>query len=527
MRQIRFLVCCMVLWGMSCLLHAQMLIVCAPEYMDEMKPFVTWKIQKGIPTQMVSMSEIGVSSEDLKTYVKQYYESHHNRYLLLVGDAAQIPVIYSYGITNPNPYTPYSDAEYGYISGDDYPPEILVGRFSAESAEDVRTQVDRVIFYERDIDDTAAWLSETIGIADPSSTEKGDNDETDIVHIRGVNSVLGEYGYTAHEVSAKKRLIDLLNAGCGIVNYVGHGYMSSWSTTGFSVSDMKLLSNKGKLPVIVSAACDNGKFIPGTCLSESFLRARNVDGDPIGAVGMLGFSSMATWNPLMLAQDEIVRILTASDIPGSKKTFGEITGMSYEKVIGRYKGSGEDAAKQWILFGDPSMLLRSKAPEKMIVSHVNAADKGVSSLSVECDTEGAIAAISAGDELLDVRQIENGSATFVFPAINRDEALLVTVTSFDKVAYQGQVIVGNGSGLLISEKETVNIYPNPLRGEARITGINGSSVFASVYSHEGILIKKMEVNPPYSISLNILPGTYFVRLQGDGIDVVRHILIVP
>ena len=64
MRRVRFLVCCIFLWGMSCLLHAQMLVVCAPEYIEEMKPFVTWKIQKGIPTQMVSMSEIGETYED-------------------------------------------------------------------------------------------------------------------------------------------------------------------------------------------------------------------------------------------------------------------------------------------------------------------------------------------------------------------------------------------------------------------------------------------------------------------------------
>lgn len=526
MKQTRFLICGILLWGLSFALKAQMLIVCAPEYMDEMKPFITWKIQKGMSVQLVSMSEVGETSADLKAYVKEYYQSHHNRYLLLVGDADRIPVLYSYGITDPNPYTPYSDAEYGYISGDEYPPEVLAGRFSAESAEDVRTQVARVIFYERDIDNTATWLSECVGIANPSSSEKGDNDETDIIHIRGVNSVLEQYGYTAHEVSTKRELTDLLNAGCGIVNYVGHGFMSSWSTTGFSVSDAKSLSNENKLPLIISAACDNGKFSTGTCLSESFLRARNVSGNPVGAVGMLGFSSMATWNPLMLAQDEIIRILTTPDIPDSKRTFGEIADKSYEKVIERYRGSGEDAAKQWILFGDPSMLLRSRTPQPMSVSHVSVADRGVSSLLINCDTDGAIAAVSAADGLLAVQQVGNGSATLTFPAVDRDETLTVTVTSFDKVTYQGQVTVGNGSGLSVNEDPVINICPNPLRGEARITGVSASSVLVSVYSLEGVLIKKMKVDPRNSFSLDILPGTYFARLQSDGVDLVRHLLVI-
>lgn len=525
MRKIKFFICGVLLWGASFALQAQMLIVCAPEYMDEMKPFVTWKIQKGIPTEMISMSEVGETAADLKAYVTEYYQIHHNRYLLLVGDAAQIPIHYcpGYDVT---PFTPYTDAEYGYISGT-YPPEILVGRFSAASAEDVGTQVERIVFYEKSIDENAAWLSQAVGIASPSATEEGDDDETDIQHIRKVNSVLEQYGYTTHEVSEKRALTDLLNAGCGIVNYAGHGFMSSWGTTDFSVSDASSLSNENKLPVIISTGCDNGKFAAGTCLSESFLRARNSDGNPVGAVGMLGFSAQVYWNPPMLGQDEIARVLTSSDIPDSDKTFGEVANMAYEKVIEKYKGSGEDVARQWILFGDPSMLLRSRTPEKMTVSHISVADKGISSLSVRCNTDGAIVALSAGDELLVVQPVGGGSADLSFPAVNRDETLNVTVTSFDKVTYQGQVTVGNGSGLSVNEEAVINIFPNPLRDEARITGITASRVSVSVYSPDGALIKKTEVDPRNSFSLNILPGTYFVRLQSDGVDVVRNLLVVP
>ena len=160
MRRVRFLVCCIFLWGMSCLLHAQMLVVCAPEYIEEMKPFVTWKIQKGIPTQMVSMSEIGETYEDLRDYVKDYYQTHHNRYLLLVGDANQVPINYlpGYDVT---PFTPYTDAEYGYVSGT-YPPEVLVGRLSAETADDVKVQVEKIIFYEKNVDENASWLSQCV-----------------------------------------------------------------------------------------------------------------------------------------------------------------------------------------------------------------------------------------------------------------------------------------------------------------------------------------------------------------------------
>ena len=523
MRQIKFYFCCLFLWGISYLAHAQMLIVCAPEYMEEMKPFVAWKIQKGISTQIISMDELGNTGQDIKDYVKDYYQTHQNRYLLLVGDADQIPICYcpGYDVT---PYTPYTDAEYGYISGS-YPPEVLVGRLSAESAEDVRTQVERIIFYEKNIDKNATWLSRAIGIANPSATELGDNNETDIQHIRQVNATLEQYGYTVYETSTKKELADLLNEGSGIVNYAGHGYMSEWVTSGFSVEDPSSLTNEEKLPVIISTGCDNGKFAEGTCLAESFLRARNSVGEPIGAVGMLASSAQIMWNPPMLGQDEIARILTASDIPGSQKTFGEVVNSAYQKVIDQYRGSGEDVARQWILFGDPSMLLRSRAPQEMNVSHISIVDKGISTLSVGCNEEGALVALSADGDLLAAKTVENGTAELDFPAVTEDKILTVTVTAFDKVTYIGQVVVGEGSGLQpVGNDDRVTVYPNPSRGEIRINGLSDTTL-ASIYTLDGVLVKKLEIDPRKSISLNIESGSYFLHLQGENGYTIHRILI--
>jgi len=302
--------------------------------------------------------------------------------------------------------------------------------------------------------------------------------------------------------------------------------MSGWATSDFSVSDVAALSNEGKFPVIISTGCDNGKFATGTCFAESFLRARNGVGDPIGAVGMLGFSAQVTWNPPMLGQDEMVRILTSPDIPDSRKTFGEVANEAYRKVIEKYRGSGEDAAKEWILFGDPSMMLRTRTPGKMVVSHIEAADNGITSLSVGCDKDGAVVALSEGNNLLAVQTVENGKAMLDFPAVTGDKILTVTVTAFDKVTYTGQIIIGDGSGLEVADSDaSVMIYPNPSRGEIRIDGLSASSAFISIYSLDGSLIRKAEVDLGTSIPLNVEPGTYFLHLQSEGRYIVRRILV--
>ena len=95
------------------------------DFMSEMEPFVEWKNRKGIPTEMVSVSSIGSSSSAIENYVDDYYHDNGLTYLLLVGDIAQIP--------SPTLSGSASDPSYGFIDGNDYYSEILVGRFSGNN----------------------------------------------------------------------------------------------------------------------------------------------------------------------------------------------------------------------------------------------------------------------------------------------------------------------------------------------------------------------------------------------------------
>ena len=50
-----------------------------------------------------------------------------------------------------------SDIWFGQLEGNDYYPEVFVGRFSAENITHVQTQVAKVIYYERDVAADAGW----------------------------------------------------------------------------------------------------------------------------------------------------------------------------------------------------------------------------------------------------------------------------------------------------------------------------------------------------------------------------------
>ena len=501
---------------------SQILIISADEYADTMQPYIEWKEQKGLWSDLIKISEIGATHNDIKNFVANYHADNNNRYLLLVGDADKVPTHISYGVTNPNQYSAYSDAEYGYIYSTDYPPAVLVGRFSGESTNDIETQVERTIFYERDIDSSATWLNTTLGIANPNSSETGDNNETDYEHITKLNSNLKEKGYSTAETDSKATLTDAINNGCGLINYIGHGYTESWQTTGFSVNDVKNLTNTNKLPVIIAAGCQNGHFRLTTCLAESFLRGRNSNNKPIGAVGMLAFTTQIYWNPPMLGQDEFARILTSDSI-GFKKSFGEVINSAYKGVIAKYKGSGADVACQWALFGDPSLELRTKAPTSMAIAHKNIITANEKSFIIECDTDYATATLWSNGVILDSKQIESGCVILNIEDIEAESSIKLTVTAQDRITYQADIVVTQESGIEQSNsKSSYEIFPNPSNGEITIKG-KEEKINIKLFNSLGQLIYTAEINGNTPFTLPQKCGTYYLYVENDK---SVHLLII-
>ena len=111
--------------------EGSMLVIANDSFLDVMTPFVEWKNMRGIPTELLSLSDVGGNASSIKSYVTDRYNSNDLCFLLLVGDITQMPSLSANGAA--------SDPSYGYIAGNDYYPEIMVGRFSAENTAHVET----------------------------------------------------------------------------------------------------------------------------------------------------------------------------------------------------------------------------------------------------------------------------------------------------------------------------------------------------------------------------------------------------
>ncbi|MCG8700497.1 MAG: C25 family cysteine peptidase [Bacteroidales bacterium] len=322
----------------------RMLIVCHGPFMGTMKEFVDWKRSIGYTVDLVDYSKIGNASA-LQKYVKNYYNSKGLTYLLLVGDHQQVPAM--------KPSSGYSDNNYGYIVGNDHYLDIFVGRFSAEKVDHVKTQVQRSLYYERDLPSTSSWIRKGVGIA--SNEGSGESDED---HMNYIQKDLEKYGYSINKCYQNGgnagQLTKYLNEGRGIINYVGHGSPTSWSSMYYSSNHVNKLQNTKKLPFIVSVACVVGQFYNKTSFCEVWQRATH-NGQPAGAVVNAGSTINQSWRSPMTAQDEMTDLMIANKV----RTFGGMFANGMFKMIDKHGKDGEKMADTWTCFGDPSIQLRT------------------------------------------------------------------------------------------------------------------------------------------------------------------------
>jgi hypothetical protein len=324
--------------------QGDMLIIAHDAFLPNVQPLVEHKNAIGIPTTAVGVSTVGNTSAAIKTYIQNAYGAGNLAFVLLVGDADQVATPYASGGA--------ADPTYSKVSGGDSYPDVLVGRFSATSAAHVDTQVQRTIEFEAGGATQQPWWKKGLGMA--SFEGPGDDGEYDNEHIEKIRQDLLGHGYTQVDQiygdGSPSQVVSALNEGRGMVNYCGHGSPTSFGTTGFSNYDVADLSNTGKLPFVMSVACNTGEFDTGTSLGEALLRATS-GGQPSGAIAVYASSISQSWNPPMAAQDETIDRFVAE----TYTTIGALTYAGSALMMDEYGSGGVEMFNTWILFGDPSL----------------------------------------------------------------------------------------------------------------------------------------------------------------------------
>ena len=357
--------------------YGDILVITTPRDTAGIAPYIEWKRQKGFGVQRVVVprgTHVGQTVRDA------FAANPDIMFVQLVGDWEDVK--------NGTEGSAPADPSLGCVVGDDYYPDIAVGRFSCTNAQELAAQVNKSINYERSPDVSAQneWYSTAISIASNEGGLNGDNGESDIAHSNVIwDHKLRPDGYQrrlrfhqGQDDCLPARLHAAIEEGASIMNYTGHGYSHSFVTTGYTTTNVRKLTNGHKLPFIIATACLVGAYDLGNNFAEAWLRQSNG-----GAVATFMSSINQPWAPPMRGQDYFNDLLTGGydydHNPGSginteerRTLLGSIHINGLSLMLRDYGGVGRSTAQTWVVFGDAALQVRTAPPKTLAASSMYA-----------------------------------------------------------------------------------------------------------------------------------------------------------
>lgn len=180
--------------------------------------------------------------------------------------------------------------------------DLIGGRIPVQTAREADLVVSKIIDYERN-EEVDVWRNTITFVADDAITSSSSNEsmhteqtET-LVNFHTPNSIERKKVYLAEyptvitstgrrKPDANKAIVDNLNEGSLIINYIGHGNPQLWAHENVFVRETTIpqLHNKERLVFVVAATCDFSRFDrPGERSSAELLQIKE-DGGGIGCL---------------------------------------------------------------------------------------------------------------------------------------------------------------------------------------------------------------------------------------------------
>lgn len=252
-----------------------MAIVGHTKFRDALAPYIEWKTQQGYNVVDFYADEIsaqtGTSGPALAEAIRQRFLALPQRpsFVLLAGDIEEVPSFKGKQYYSKGDY--YTDYFYGEYT-DDYHADAYVGRFSANSVQQLQNQMDKTRHMAMLRPEDGEWLKQSLLIQEPqpdiSIQKEVDFLTTYPTKFKGNNVVVKAPSYTQ---SINSTIAD----GCSFVTYTGHAGVNGWGKyLSYNNSSLSQLNNTGHYPVVMAITCLSGTF-SSTCFAENFMQKKD------------------------------------------------------------------------------------------------------------------------------------------------------------------------------------------------------------------------------------------------------------
>ncbi len=348
--------------------RADYIVVGPGAFLEAARPLLEHRRQQGLTALGVPVEEIyadfgyGESRpeaiRDFLGYAYHHWKAPSPRYVLLLGDATYDFKNY-YGTEVENRVPPLmiesqflwtaSDPTYAAVNGEDLLPDFAIGRLPAESVDEVRSMVDKILAYETG----ESSLGGRVVLVSDNPDAAGDFDAAadelaaTVVTGREAERIsLKELG-TAR---TRQAILDAFDEGASVVSYIGHGGIHLWADEDLlDLTSVGTLSAQPQQPVVLTMNCLNGYFhFPYfNSLSEELVKAEGK-----GAIAAFSPSGMSLNGPAHLYHKALLNEL----LHGGHQRLGDAV-LAAQEVYAE-TGAYPELLSIYHLLGDPALTLR-------------------------------------------------------------------------------------------------------------------------------------------------------------------------
>lgn len=355
--------------------HARYLVVIHDVYLPTMQTFIDKKEQQGFQVEVLSLNDFPGQLQcfQLRGAIDDWYQQgdpSFDHYALLVDDTDNLPLC-----TAPVVGTPRTDDLYGSPADGDLFEEIYVGRLSIDHAGDLAHQIDKMIGYMED--QTGDHYEDALVTAHWEGFPNGyiGNMEKVVADAASFDVTPNFFKFWGN---AKKNvdLLNHLNSGKGLVAYRGHGGTTTWAEWNIWAQHLgpdQLDELTTQDPSVVwSFSCWNSWIddanYPDSLAEDWMSHAKS---PAVAHYGSTEVSSGSQNNRLNPALFEAV-------FDKGITRHGQAIAWAEDKMYELKPGTN---SWMYMLLGDPSMRLRRKNPDPIVV----VTPGGVDVCSTGCD----------------------------------------------------------------------------------------------------------------------------------------------
>jgi hypothetical protein len=367
-----------------------MLCIMPDDFAASFQVYANWKRQSGIDVHVTKFSDIGANASNpdiIKNHISNAYFNWADppTYVLIIGDVGVFP----HKIVTYSNYSFPNEDFFVTVDGNDYFPEMMIGRFTNQTDFRMQVMINKFMLYEKTpYTDQTDWFKKGIccsnnAYASQVTTkrfaaglmlEKGNFISVDTMMSNG-NSWGGGCTYNINNV------ISAINNGRSYLNYRGEGWYSGWyaSCYDFNTSHVSSLNNGQKFTFVTSIGCGVAGFHAsgGNCFGEEWIQLGSLTA-PRGAIGFIGPTS----NTHTTYNNRIDKGIYVGMFQEGMNTSGQalMRGKLYMYNVFGNTYWVEYHYKVYCVLGDPAIRVWKNVPLDVNVSYPSVINVGVNNI---------------------------------------------------------------------------------------------------------------------------------------------------